>query len=229
MAHLPSPPFITVPGISNFRDVGGIPTSSSAKVSSGILFRSADPSNVTEAGLVELKNLGVTHIFDLRSSIEIDRDAWNAGKGADPEAGAEGIRRMGIKRSWAPVFAGDDYSPEKIAWRYRQYAREGTEGFTHAYADILRAGAPSFSNIFMHLAHVPSPCLVHCTAGKDRTGVFVALLLSLLGCSDEIVADEYALTEQGLAEKKSIFVERLLQTEALKGDQKGVENMVGSR
>ncbi|KAL9070630.1 MAG: hypothetical protein Q9157_005745 [Trypethelium eluteriae] len=229
MADLPSPPFITVPGIANFRDIGGTPISTSTKVSSGVLFRSADPSNVTQAGLVKLKDLGVTHYFDLRSTIEIERDAWNAGQSADPETGVEGTRKIGIKRYWAPVFAGDDYSPEKIALRYRQYAREGTEGFSHAYADILRAGAPSFSNIFMHLANVPSPCLIHCTAGKDRTGVFVALLLSLLGCSDETVAGEYALTEQGLAEKKSIFLARLLQTEALKGDQEGAENMVGAR
>ena len=74
-----------------------------------------------------------------------------------------------------------------------------------------------------------SPCLVHCTAGKDRTGVFVALLLSLVGCTDETVAAEYALTEQGLAGRKSNLVERLLQTEALKGDRLAGENMVGAR
>ena len=103
------------------------------------------------------------------------------------------------------------------------------QGFVHAYADILRAGASAFSTIFQHLVHAPSACLVHCTAGKDRTGVFVALILSLLGCSDEVVAHEYALTDQGLAHKKPVFIERLLQTEALKGNRKGVENMVGAR
>ncbi|KAI9653166.1 MAG: hypothetical protein M1821_007706 [Bathelium mastoideum] len=262
MVDLPSPPFVTVDGVHNFRDVGGTPVALSSKVVPGILFRSADPSNATSAGLRRLRELGITHVFDLRSTIEIERDAWNAGKNVDPEAGPEAAKRMGIDRSWTPVFSGEDYSPENIALRYRQYARDGSEsngiqtwlsgiysrlvilfrpesnitlitrndqGFVHAYADILRAGAPAYTTIFQHLSNVPSPCLVHCTAGKDRTGVFVALLLSLLGCSDEVVAREYALTEQGLAEKRPFLVERLLQTDALKGNVRGVENMTGAR
>lgn len=54
-------------------------------------------------------------------------------------------------------------------------------------------------------------------------------MLSLIGCSDEAVAKEYALTDLGLAERKPFFAARLLETEEFKVDPKGVENMVGAR
>ena len=127
MVDLPSPPFVTVEGIQNFRSIGETPISSDTKVRPGILFRSADPSNASEAGLLKLKELGITHVFDLRSSVEVARDAWNSGKTADPEATSEATESMGITRCWTPVFAEDDYSPEKLALRYKQYAREGSE------------------------------------------------------------------------------------------------------
>ena len=127
MANLPSPPFITVDGISNFRDVGGTSIYPGIKTATGILFRSADASNATEAGLLKLKELGITHIYDLRSTIEIERDAWQSGRDADFDACFEAFSKVGIKRHWAPVFAEDDYSPEKLALRYKQYARDGSE------------------------------------------------------------------------------------------------------
>lgn len=74
------------------------------------------------------------------------------------------------------------------------------KGFTKAYTDILHAAAPaSYRTILLHLANEPSKSLiVHCTAGKDRTGVICALVLSLCGVPDEVVAYEYSLTEIGL-------------------------------
>lgn len=106
-----------------------------------------------------------------------------------------------------------------------------------AYGDILSHGRPAFTRILRHLAALPTDappaCLVHCTAGKDRTGVFCALLLSLLGVSTEDVAEEYALTDVGLAALKPVFVERLLQSEAFRqlGEEarEGVERMVTAR
>ena len=58
MSNLPSPPFIDVPGISNFRDIGGQPTSDDRQVRRGLVFRSADPSRATEDGLKKMSELG---------------------------------------------------------------------------------------------------------------------------------------------------------------------------
>ena len=71
--------------------------------------------------------------------------------------------------------------------------------------------------------------MFHCTAGKDRTGLLAALLLALAGVSDNVIADEYALTDIGLAPLRELFVERLLKNPVLEGDEPGVRNMVSSK
>lgn len=70
---------------------------------------------------------------------------------------------------------------------------------------------------------------MHCTAGKDRTGVLVALLFLLAGVDKKAIADEYSLTDLGLEHLKPLFTERLLKNPALEGNVDGVKNMVSSR
>ncbi|KAF2770611.1 tyrosine protein phosphatase 5 [Teratosphaeria nubilosa] len=208
-AELPSPPFIDVPGIANFRGIGGY-------VDPGLIYRSADPTKASKAGLEKMsKDLGIRVVFDLRSAPEIKRD---------------GPEWAGIAREWVPVFAEKDYGPEQVALRYKEYTRSGSKGFVSAYRDILKLGGPAYSKIFKHLAQPkPSPILVHCTAGKDRTGVLVALLFLLAGAPETEIAQEYALTDLGLASLKPLFKERLLKNPALGGDENGVNNMISSK
>ena len=71
--------------------------------------------------------------------------------------------------------------------------------------------------------------MVHCTAGKDRTGVLVALVLALVGVEDEVIAEEYALTELGLAQWKEMIVEYLSEDLAMHGGKAGAERMIGAR
>jgi protein tyrosine/serine phosphatase len=135
-----------------------------------------------------------------------------------------------MQREWVPVFATQDYGPEQVAIRYRHYTSGNAEGFVTAYRDILKAAPEAYGKIFRHLAQPePSPCLVHCTAGKDRTGVLVALLFMLVGVPKESISMEYSLTDQGLAPLKPLFVERLLKNPALQGNRDGVLNMVSSK
>lgn len=131
----------------------------------------------------------------------------------------------------APIFKHTDYSPEALALRYQAYTSEdGTEGFRRAYADILESGAPAYRRVFEHLRDRPcEACLVHCTAGKDRTGVLVALVLTLVGVEDEVIAREYALTELGLAQWKEIMIEYLSSDLAMHGGREGAERMIGAR
>lgn len=85
--------------------------------------------------------------------------------------------------------------------------------------------------MFLHLRDLAEgeAFLVHCTAGKDRTGVFAALVLQLMGVGYEEIAEEYALTEVGLRDWKPIVVERLMREPALRADREGVENMISAR
>lgn len=116
------------------------------------------------------------------------------------------------------------------------------QGFVKAYSSILTSAADPnhpyapFSTILNHLADPdPSPMLIHCTAGKDRTGVICALILSLCGVDDETVAREYELTELGLAARKEEFVAHLLNVaetmniESIRGNREAAERMVGAR
>ncbi|KAF9869529.1 tyrosine phosphatase [Colletotrichum karsti] len=231
-ATLPKPPFIAVPGLPNFRDAGGYPIDAQPGriLRPGIVYRSAEPSRLTDQGVAKLQQLGITHVYDLRSTIELKRLA-EAGNNCD-------VREWpGATRVFVPVFRDQDYGPEAIALRYRNYSSNGTEGFTKAYADILRAASEQdhpqepFRTILSHLAtqSPPSPLLVHCTAGKDRTGIICALILSLCGVSDEVVAHEYSLTDIGLQDRKEEIVKHLMSTEAMKGNPEGARRMISSR
>lgn len=171
---------------------------------------------------------GIRVVYDLRSAPEIKRDGpeW-AGIAVDK---ADIFESYGIRREWVPVFAEEDYGPEQVAVRYKEYTRSGSEGFVKAYKDILEAGPAAYTKIFKHLAEPrPSPCLVHCTAGKDRTGILVALLYMLAGAPKEEIANEYALTDLGLAELKPLFIQRLMLNPALGGNVEGIANMTSSK
>lgn len=254
-ANLPSPPFYNVPGIANLRDIGGYscpapssPDPASATTSNApshsiakhLIYRSADPSRVTPSGLSRLQELGVRVVFDLRSMPEImrrgkewegvEKDLKPFRERSDGGAKDQETEEGGIERVWTPVFSEQDYSPEKIALRYKDYASASEEGFVNAYREILKHGGPAYGAILRHIA-APKPvgCLVHCTAGKDRTGVLVALLYLLCGVPTETIVKEYALTDLGLANMKPLFRERLLQNPALAGNEKGVDNMTSSK
>jgi hypothetical protein len=88
------------------------------------------------------------------------------------------------------------------------------KGFVAAYHDILSHAGSSYRQILQHISTLHpgnignsnSAILIHCTAGKDRTGLFIALLLSLLGATDEAISTEYHLTDLGLKEALPGFV-----------------------
>ena len=189
--------------LPNLRDVGGQPISSTAATRHGLLYRSAAPRATAPAALAALS---ITVVYDLRSAVEIDRE------GGVPATEAA-CTTPSCARRHVPVFTVDDYTPEAIALRYKDYgAADTTAGFVAAYKAILKSGAKSaFAPVLKHLAATdPTPCLVHCTAGKDRTGLLCAIVLSLCGVDDQHVADEYALTEEGLAPLKPGIMARLI-------------------
>ena len=225
MTETHSPPFVQVEGILNFRDLGGYSISSrtDAKLLSvrrHLIFRCAEPSKITAAGVQTLRVLGVTTLFDLRSGPELEKQ----------KARAPVVQIDGIRREFAPVFADKDYSPESIALRYKDYASTGTEGFTRAYADILENAPPSYRRVLTHIRDYPEEaCVIHCTAGKDRTGVLAALILALAGVDERTIAEEYALTDLGLAPLRPVILQHLLNQPALEGNREGAMNMVSAK
>lgn len=126
--RLPSPPFIHVPGLTNLRDAGGCTLENipGKAVRRGILFRSAaDPCKLDATGVAMLLRLGITHVFDLRSVIELGRSGIQ-GHGVSGDQGQvhddQAMCGTGIKRLFVPVFLDKDYSPEALAERFGHYS-----------------------------------------------------------------------------------------------------------
>lgn len=96
---LPSPPFIEVSGVNNFRDAGGYASALAAQQSirRGVIYRSAQLADITPGGIEKCKELGITHVFDVRSNNEIARY-----KAASKEW--DGCRRVSV-----PVFKDENY------------------------------------------------------------------------------------------------------------------------
>jgi len=197
--RLSKPPFVAIPGVVNVRDLGSYPTDSAGCVTKpGFAFRSGEVSSITEEGKVRLKELGITAVYDLRSDTEIAK--W---KTPCPEIdGVEIIR--------TPVFKVEDYSPEMVAKRYQLYASGKTEAFMELYSQILEHGGPAFETILRHVRDRPNEgFIMHCTAGKDRTGVIAAIILKLAGTRDQDIADDYALTRVGREPIRDLVMARL--------------------
>lgn len=214
-------PFISVDGVPNFRDIGGYacqpPTVDGDPkgqwcIRPGFLFRAAQPSQITPAGVETLTNtLAIEAIFDFRSESEIQLVSKRYPNSF--------LNIPGTTRHAVPVFQQGDFSPVSLAKRYGVTAADPPQdqsfrpGFVEAYETIARSAAQSgsFRAILQHILRDPTgPLLFHCTVGKDRTGVFSALVLKLCEVADEDIVADYALTTHGLGSWREHLIQRLL-------------------
>lgn len=106
------------------------------------------------------------------------------------------------------------------------------QGFVKIYRTMLLNSGEALGAILSHLSKPhPSPILINCTAGKDRTGVIVMALLLLAGCSAQDIAKDYHLSEEGLGvDWMEEAIERMNQMPPFIGkDRRVVERVVGAR
>lgn len=175
---------LDIDGVNNFRDVGGIPAEG-GRIRSGMLLRSGQLSAATTAGVNEVRRR-VSHIVDLRDGEEV---------------AAEPTEIEGPDTTHLPLFLGSvrsffesDTSLEDL---YLHLLEESGERLVAAIR-IIAAGEPT---------------LVHCTVGKDRTGVTVALALAAVGADREAIIDDYALTESLLPAERSNRIAAYLRSQ----------------
>lgn len=164
-----------VPGVVNFRDVGGLPAGSD-ETRSRVLFRSGNLARIGNDGRARFEELGITRIVDLRADDEVERD----------RSLVDGvpIRRVPLFLGSVASFFDNDQS---LSDMYRSMVDESAERVVTAVRAILET----------------QPVLVHCTVGKDRTGVTVALALAAAGVNEDAVVADYALTADNLPAERN--------------------------
>jgi len=173
---------ILIDGAFNARDVGGLVNGAGAVVRRGQVYRSGDLSRLTAAGADQLRALGVATIIDLRTAAEVAR----RGRYPFEDSGIAYRHRPLLDMSATePEGQLADLPPDVLDRLYRHLAEEGARNLAQVLAWLGDDGTV--------------PVLVHCVAGKDRTGMLVAVLLAVLGVPDDDIAADYALSEVGLA------------------------------
>jgi protein-tyrosine phosphatase len=165
----------------NFRDVGGYAGLDGRTVRWRRLFRADSLHRLGEADAEAFAELGVRTVVDLRRPFEVERH------GRVPDTHGLEYRNIVLEHvDWEEVAYPPDTVHERwLADRYLDFTEDGRAGLAAALGVIADPAA--------------APVVVHCMAGKDRTGTVCALALALLGVSDADIAADYALTEVSMA------------------------------
>ncbi|WP_323747067.1 tyrosine-protein phosphatase [Catenulispora pinisilvae] len=176
---------IALAGTFNVRDVGGYPAAGGT-VRAGRLLRGDALHRLDDQARATLAGLPVRTVVDLREDFEVrlSPDALD-GTGID-------VLRLPVFR-----FTGDSFgrAPDDLKSVYDHMVDQCGAALATAVGHVATPAA--------------QPVLVHCSAGKDRTGVVVAIVLSLLGVADEVIAQDYHLTSAYLAAEFTQAVEQL--------------------
>jgi protein-tyrosine phosphatase len=176
-------------GCFNFRDIGGYEAGDGRRVRWGLYYRAGRQDRMTPEDLERLKALGITTQIDLRRPDE----AGEQGRGP--------LEAMGSAYHNIPVIP--EGGTDRLS---RLVGDSGISG--RRYLGYLDFGPDAWLRLFEVLAHAASkPIVIHCTAGKDRTGVSTAFLLSVLGVDRAVIEADYLLTNHDV-ERQVEFLER---------------------
>jgi protein tyrosine/serine phosphatase len=170
---------IALEGCLNFRDLGGYPTADGRIVRWRQVFRSDALHLLTAADVAHLRDeLRVRDVIDLRSSAELRSE----GRGA---LGEEDVRFHHV-----PLFDGEVRSEDR--------ERAAQISLADRYVFLTQLAGERIGRVITTIAQADAGAVFHCAAGKDRTGVISAILLGLLGVSDEVIVADYVATRENL-------------------------------
>ncbi len=185
-------------GTTNFRDLGGYQTSDGHYVRWGLLYRSAMLTYLTPSDMEYLRPLGIRVVCDFRRKRENDLapETWIPGVAVNHlglpigEESGRGLEKL----------VSDNPSPEQFRAKFIAYYGE---------SDAFKF-ASQYAKVFAQLENDSVPLLYHCTAGKDRTGIFSAFLLLMLGVPQKTVLEDYSLTNKYILESsRSDFMQKM--------------------
>jgi len=186
--------------INNFRDFGGYETQNGTRLKNGLLYRSGDLSKATDADLERIYSLGIKTICDLRSEGERRREPDRVPAARPftffniPMRPIVEYHGRSLRRLFSLMF-GSERRTDYVAVSHQ------------AYRDYATRYLPQLKALFERISNPENlPVLIHCSAGKDRTGVVSSLIQLVLGVPFETVMDDYLKTNGNLnAYKEDVF------------------------
>jgi hypothetical protein len=160
---------IDLPGTQNLRDLGGYPAAGGGTVRWRTLLRSDALHRLDDAGRAALARLGLRTVIDLRTDQEV-------------QAAPSALDGTGARTFHVPLFTDEAIRrlPPERAAIYRYMIDDCGAAIAEAIGRLGAGGA--------------LPGLIHCTAGKDRTGLVAALVLDVIGVPGEFIAADYAMS-----------------------------------
>ncbi len=169
-------PEVRIAGSFNARDVGGHETVDGRTMATGVLYRSASLDSIDAAGRADLAELAVRLVIDLRSDLEIDR----AGRF---DAADSGIGWHHARSAFGPPATDPETMAEVLGL---------DDPMATIYLRMIDEGAPMFREALRVVASGDQlPAVVHCTSGKDRTGLLALVIQSLCGVPLETCLRDY--------------------------------------
>jgi protein tyrosine/serine phosphatase len=209
---------LALEGVDNFRDYGDYPVGGGRRLRRGRLFRSAAHAKATDADLEILAALDIAVVVDLRRREERLRE---------PSRRPAGFSGM--------VIVNDDQYDED-SWRNHIASGELSEASFRAYLIDYYRKAPFdvrhvdlFRRYFQALTQTDGPVLIHCAAGKDRTGILAALTHHVAGVHrDDMIAD-YLLTNhpERMAARLPLVTQAILEVSGREPDPAAVMTVMG--
>lgn len=176
--------WLDLDGTANTRDLAGLPVAGGGAIRAGCLIRSDNLQALSAADLSLLvETLGVRTVLDLRTGAE------RRSEGPGPLQASAQVRHVHLPLiPETPTIRHDPGAVLPDRW---------ADGATGAYLHYLHDAPPAFAAAARLLARPASGAtIVHCAAGKDRTGVLVAIVLEAVGVDRETIVADYALTNE---------------------------------
>jgi protein-tyrosine phosphatase len=181
---------VLLEGSLNLRDLGGYASGDGRRIRTGCVFRSDELHALTDTDLEVVGALGIRVVFDLRNADE--RTARPNRLPLDIEL---------LERASPSTTVETRTTEEQIA--LNELPTPDDVYFATVYVDLLDRLGPELRTILERAVEAPTrPFLFHCAAGKDRTGIAAAVLLGVLGVSDDVILDDYELTSKYFTPRK---------------------------
>lgn len=174
--------FIVLEGGRNFRDVGGYRTADGHVVKRGVMYRSGSLGNLARSAQKRVADLHLAAIIDLRSTEERSHDA------------------LDLRSTFGGAYWARDYGMSKgdmgaVFGNRENLTADGMRALmTGVYGRLAKEQIPAYREMFARLIVGYQPLVVNCTAGKDRTGIAAALVLTALGVPYETVREDFLLS-----------------------------------